>query len=105
MDGFKELLKGICTRAHMYVPHGDFCEVVSFITGYAAGRQLGTSYIDGELHAFSVWMAKRFGLAASNWVWWNVLLHGFDNNEGRALAELPGLYDAFVAARSPKART
>ena len=97
MEGFEKLLNAICTRPSMFTPHGDFSEVVAYISGYAGGRQQETSYLDSELHLFSIWMATRFGLVARNWVWWNVLLHGCDNNEGRALAELPQLYADYVA--------
>ena len=82
----------------MYTPHGDFSEIVAFISGFAAGRQPGKSYLEGELHSFGVWMAQRFGMVARNWVWWDVLLYGFENDETRALRELPGFYKEFVAA-------
>jgi hypothetical protein len=103
MDDFQKLLNGICNRPQMYTPHGDFSEIVAYITGYAAGRQHDKSFVEGNLFNFSVWMSERFGLAARNWIWWNVLLHAFDNDTSRALAGLPKLYEEFVAEGSPKA--
>jgi hypothetical protein len=103
MKNFQELLSHICVRPQMYTPRGDFCDIVSFVSGFASGLQPEARYLEGELNSFSAWMSAKFGLIARNWVWWNVLLYGCGNDESRAIAQLPLLYAEFVAARCPEA--
>lgn len=96
MVTFSQLLHGICTRPHIYVPNGTFREVAAFLTGYATGQAPTGQYTDSELHRFAVWLARRLGVG-QNWIWWHVLLHTCDNDEKRALQELPKLYAEYVA--------
>jgi hypothetical protein len=105
MVALLDVIRAICSRPQLSTPSGSFCEVVAFISGYAAGLDPSKRYLDGELCRFSLWMAERFNLVPRNWLWWNVLLFGCDDDQQRALRDLPELYAEFVGESSGQGRT
>jgi hypothetical protein len=93
LEDVQRILNDITNRPLMYTPNGEFGEIISFVSGYVAGLRQDKLYSRGELSDFGHWLSGKF--AKGTWTWWKVLSDGFNNNEERALKELPKLYEEF----------